>query len=149
MPRGVKLSDRGAASRSFVIAAAAVIVGLAGYAGWSLLRPEPYALSERIVRDARREVAAEVREFQRQIDALEHDTKRAKKDLTAEIDKHLDTALRGIDDVVDGARDRMADLDIGIRTQRNRMDRIETRAGEARDMVKDLAGEAKQKMQGS
>jgi hypothetical protein len=43
----------------------------------------------------------------------------------------------------------MASLDIGIRTQRNRMDRIETRAGEAREMVKQLAAEAKQKAQGS
>ena len=149
MPGGVKLSDRGVASRSFVIAAAAVIVALAGYFGWALLRPDPYAVSERIVRNARREVAAEVREFQRDIDGLEHDTKRSKQDLAAEVDKHLDNALRGIDGVVDGARDRMADLDIGIRTQRNRMDRIETRAGEAREMVKQLAGEAKQKMQGS
>lgn len=149
MPGGVKLSSRGAASRSFVIAAAAVIVGLAGYAGWSLLRSDPYAVSERIVRDARREVAAEVREFQRDIDGLERDTKRSKKDLAAEIDKHLDKAQRGIDDVVDGARDRLADMEIGIRTQRNRMDRIETRAGEAREMVKQLATEAKQKAQGS
>lgn len=144
--RGVRLSERGAA-RSFVIAAAAVIVAVVGYAGWTLLRPDPYSLSERIVRDARRAVAAEVREFQRDVDDL---TDRSKADPTAigaEIDKHLNAALQGIDDVVDGARDRLADLDVGIRTQRNRLDRIDGRADEARGMVKELAAEAKQKVQ--
>ena len=102
------------------------------------------------MRDARREVAAEVREFQREIDA--HRARRearARRTSRREIDKHLADALRGIDDVVDGARDRLAELDIGIRTQRNRMDRIEARAEEARKMVKELATEAKQKAQGS
>lgn len=149
MPPHVKLSERGAASRSFVIAVAAVVAGGVGYAAWSFLRPDPYSLSERIVRDARREVASEVRDFQRDIDALVRETKSAKKDITADVDKHLAAALHGIDDVVDGARDRLADLDIGIRTQRNRLDRIEGRAEEAREMVKELADEAKQKAQGS
>jgi signal transduction histidine kinase len=131
-----------------MIAVAAVVVGGAGYAAWSLLRPDPYSLSERIVRDARREVASEVRDFQRDIDALVRETKRAKKDVAADVDKHLAAALHGIDDVVDGARDRLSDLDIDIRTQRNRLDRIEGRAEEAREMVKELADEAKQKAQG-
>ena len=74
--------------------------------------------------------------------------RRDKKDIGAEVEKHREVALRGIDDVVDGARDRLAELDIAIRTQRNRMDRIEGRAEEAREMVKELADEAKQKAQG-
>jgi hypothetical protein len=146
MPRGVRLSERGAA-RSFVIALAAVVVAVAGYAGWALLRPDPYSLSERIVRDARREVAAEVREFQRDVDGLVGKSTGDATSVGAEIDKHLNAALQGIEDVVDGARDRLADLDIGIRTQRNRLDRIDGRAEEARGMVKELAAEAKQKVQ--
>ena len=146
MPRGVRLSERGAA-RSFVIAVAAVVVAVAGYAGWALLRPDPYSLSERIVRDARREVAAEVREFQRDVDGLVGKSTGDATAVGAEIDKHLNAALQGIEDVVDGARDRLADLDIGIRTQRNRLDRIDGRAEEARGMVKELAAEAKQKVQ--
>lgn len=145
MPRGVRLSERGAA-RSFVIAVAAVIVAVAGYAGWALFRPDPYSLSERIVRDARREVAAEVREFQRDVDGLGK-SKGEPTAVSAEIDKHLNAALQGIDDVVDDARNRLADLDIGIRTQRNRLDRVDGRAEEARGMVKELAAEAKQKVQ--
>ena len=68
--------------------------------------------------------------------------------MSAEIDKHLAAALQGIDAVVDGARDRLAELDIGIRTQRNRLDRIDGRADEARGMVKELAAEAKQEAKG-
>ena len=143
MPRRVMVSERGAA-RSFVIAVAAVIVAVAGFAGWKLFRPDPYALSERIVRDARRAVAAEVREFQRDVDGLSA----SQGDPVAvgvDIDKHLDAALQGIDDVVDGARDRLADLDIGIRTQRNRLDRVDGRAEEARAMLRELAVEAKRR----
>lgn len=139
----VRLSERGAA-RSFVIALAAVIVAVAGFAGWTLFRPDPYALSERIVRDARRAVAAEVREFQRDVDGLSA-SKGDPATVGVEVDKHLDTALHGINDVVDGARDRLADLDIGIRTQRNRLDRIDGRAEEARAMLRELAVEAKRR----
>jgi len=128
-----------------MIALAAVAVAVLGYAAWALLRPDPYSLSERIVRDARRGVAAEVREFQREVETIVRDAKRDKKDVGAELDKHLAVTLREIDDVVDSARDRMAELDIAIRTQRNRMDRIEGRAEEAREMVKELATEVKQK----
>jgi hypothetical protein len=146
MPRGVRLSERGAA-RSFVIAVAAVIVAIAGYGAWALFRPDPYSLSERIVRDARRGVAAEVREFQRDVDGLVGKSKGDPTAVSAEIDNHLNAALQGIDNVVDGARNRLADLDIGIRTQRNRLDRIDGRAEEARGMVRELAAEAKQKVQ--
>jgi hypothetical protein len=106
MPAGVRLTVRGAAGRSFVIALAAVIIGLAGYVGWVLLRPDPYSLSERVVRDARREISAEVREFQRELDGV-RDAKREKKDVHATIEKHQADAIRGIDDAVDGARDRL------------------------------------------
>lgn len=148
MPRGVMLSERGAAGRSFVIAVAGVIVALVGYVGWALLRPDPYSLSERIVREARREVSAEVRDFQRAVDAAAREGQRDKKDVSSTIEQQRTEAMKGIDDVVDGARDRLAELDISIRTQRNRLDRIDTRAEEARSMVNELATEAKQKAQG-
>lgn len=139
-------SERGAA-RSFVIAVVAVIVAVVGYGGWSLLRPDPYSLSERIVRDARRESSAEVREFQREVDGLVRQAKDDKRDISADVDKRLSVALQGIDDVVEGARDRLSELDIAIRTQRNRLDRIDSRAEEARGMMRELAAEAKQKAQ--
>ena len=142
-------SEQGAASRSFVVGVTAVVLGVAGYTTWSLLRPGPESMSERVVRDARREVAAEVREFERKLDALSHDTKRDRKDMRVEIDKRLSATLEAIDDAIERARNRLTDLEIGLRTQRNRMDRIEGRADEAREMVKELADEAKQKGQGS
>jgi hypothetical protein len=69
--------------------------------------------------------------------------------MRVEIDKRLSATLEAIDDAIERARNRLTDLDIGLRTQRNRMDRIEGRADEAREMVKELADEAKQKGQGS
>jgi hypothetical protein len=84
---GVNRSESGIASRSFIIALAAVGVGLLGYAAWAFLRPDPYSLSERIVRDARRGVAAEVRESQRQIDDIAREAKRDNKDVPAEVEK--------------------------------------------------------------
>ena len=140
-------TERGAARRSFVIALAVAAIAILGYAAWAFLRPDPYSLSERIVRDARREVAAEVRDFLRDVDEVVGNAKRDKKDVAAEVDKRLSVTLREIDDVVDGARDRLAELDIALRTQRNRMDRIEGRAEEAREMVKEHANEVKQKAQ--
>jgi len=143
----VRLSLRGKVSRSFVVAVAIAIVAVAGYVAWTYLRHDPYTVSERIARDARRGVAAEVREFQHDIDTLTH-APQGKKDVNAEVDKHLAAALQGIDDVVAEARDRLADLDIAVRTQRNRMDRIDGRADEAREMLKELAEDAKQKAAG-
>jgi len=143
----VNRTERGAARRSFVIALAVAAIAILGYAAWAFLRPDPYSLSERIVRDARREVAAEVRDFLRDVDEVVGNAKRDKKDVAAEVDKRLSVTLREIDDVVDGARDRLAELDIALRTQRNRMDRIEGRAEEAREMVKEHANEVKQKAQ--
>ena len=145
--RGVIWSERGAA-KSFVIAVTAAIVAVVGYAGWTLFRPDPYSLSERIVRDARRDLAGEVRDFQRDVDGLVRNAKDGNGGVSAEIDKALAKATEGIGDVVDDARDRMAELDIAIRTQRNRLDRIDSRADEARGMIKELAAEAKQRLQG-
>jgi hypothetical protein len=147
MPAGVRLTVRGLRAGRFVIALAAVIIGLAGYVGWVLLRPDPYSLSERVVRDARREISAEVRESS--ASWTECATRSAKKDVHATIEKHQADAIRGIDDAVDGARDRLSEMDISIRTQRNRLDRIDSRAEEAKNMVNELATEAKQKAQGS
>jgi hypothetical protein len=145
----VRLPVWGSVSRSFAIAVGIAIVGVAGYVTWTYLRPDPYTVSERIARDARRGVAAEVREFQRDVDTLMHESPQTKKNIPAEIDKHLAAALQGIDDVIAEARDRLGDLDIAVRTQRNRMDRIDGRADEAREMVKELAEDAKQKAAGA
>jgi hypothetical protein len=50
--------------------------------------------------------------------------------------------------VVSGAR-RLSEIDVELRTQRNRMERIETRAQEAREIVTEFAEETKAKARGN
>ncbi|MDX2165795.1 MAG: hypothetical protein SF182_01980 [Deltaproteobacteria bacterium] len=142
------MNERGRTSGSFLLAVAAVIVGVGGYAAWTFLRPDPYALSERVVREARRGLAYEVREFQRGLDDVVRNAKKAGKDPEAAVDSEVEKADKAIDDVVSAARDQLADLDVELRTQRNRMDRIQTRAQEARDIIAEHAEEAKEKATG-
>jgi hypothetical protein len=141
----VKWSARGKTSRSFIFVLAVFVVGAAAYIGWEVVHPEPHALSERIVRDARRELNVEIRELQRKLNATVREAQRAKKDASAEIDKEVQLAMEGIDDIVARARDRLLQLEISPRTQRNRVDRVEGRADEAREMIRELTTDAKQK----
>src|SRR5690348_4595827 len=132
------MNSRGRASGSFLIAVGVVVLAVGGYLAWTFLRPDPYALSERVVRDARRALAYEVREFQRSLDDVVRDTKKANGDVGAAIDAAAAKARKDLDEVVSDARDRMSELDVELRTQRNRMDRIETRAQEARDIINEF-----------
>ena len=138
-------SERGRISGSFLIAAGAVVLALVGYGAWSFLRPDHYVLSERVVRDARRALASEVREFQRDADNAVRDAKRHGKDAVGQIDKLVADALKRVDRVVENARDQLGALDIELRTQRNRMERVTSRAQEARDMIEEHAEQSKAK----
>jgi hypothetical protein len=139
--RPVMLSERGRASGSFLLAVVAVVALVGGYVAYSLLRPDPYELSERVVRDSRRLLSAEVREFQRDVDGALRNGAGAER----QVDEVTASALRDVDAVVDDARDQLAELDISLRTQRNRMERIDGRAREAREMIEEYAAEAKNK----
>ncbi len=141
------MSERGRASGSFLLAISAVVLAIGGYLAWGFLRPDPYALSERVVRDARRGLAYEVREFQRGLEEIVREAKRSGKDVAGSIEDSADKARKGIDGVLEDASESLADLDLELRTQRNRIDRIETRAQEARAMVGQYAEEAKAKAQ--
>jgi hypothetical protein len=138
-------SERGRVSGSFLLAVVTVVAAIGGYTVYSLLRPDPYELSERIVRDSRRLLSSEVREFQREVDTTVRETKRKGKDAADQVDRLVGDAMRGIDRVVDDARSQLADLDVELRTQRNRMGRITGRAQEAREMIEEYAEEAKAK----
>ena len=122
-----------------------VVLAVGGYLAWTFLRPDPYALSERVVRDARRALAYEVREFQRDLDDVVRDAKKKNADVGAAIDGAAEKARKDVDDVVSDARDRLSEIDVELRTQRNRMDRIETRAQEAREIINEFAEETKAK----
>ena len=139
------MNERGRTSGSFLVAVGLVVVAVGGYLGWTFLRPDPYALSERVVRDARRALAYQVREFQRDLDRAVREAKSGGGDVAAGVDAAAGKARPGIDQVVDEARGQLADIDVELRTQRNRMDRIETRADEARAMIAEFAEEAKAK----
>ena len=140
------MNARGRASGSFLIAIGVVVLAVGGYLAWTFLRPDPYALSERVVRDARRALAYEVREFQRSLDDVVRDTKKKNGDVPQAIDTAAEKARKELDDVVAGARDRLSEIDVELRTQRNRMDRIETRAQEAREIITEFAEETKAKL---
>lgn len=137
------MNQRGRTSGSFLIAVFAVVVGVAGYGAWTFLRPDPYALSERVVRDARRSLSSEVRQFQRGLDDVLRQARQAGTSPAEAIDRAAAKANAGIDTVLDDARDQLAELDIHLRTQRNRLTRIEARAQEARDMIAEQADGAK------
>ena len=139
------MTERGRTSGSFLVAVGLVVVAVGGYLGWTFLRPDPYALSERVVRDARRALASQVREFQRDLDRAVREAKSGGGDVAAGVDAAAAKANQGIDQVVAEARGQLADIDVELRTQRNRMDRIETRADEARAMIAEFAEEAKAK----
>jgi small-conductance mechanosensitive channel len=132
-----------------VIAVGAVVAAVVAYVTWSVLLGDPYARSERAVRDTRREIAAAMRDFERELETITRKAKPDRNGAGAEIDKRAAAAAQAIDDIVDRANDRLDQLDIDLRTQHNRMDRIERSAAEAKAMVKQLADEAKQKGKGS
>lgn len=143
------MNERGRTSGSFLIAVGVAVLAVGGYLAWTLLRPDPYALSERVVRDARRALAYEVREYQRGLDDVVRDAKRTHADVDAAIDKATDKARQDLDDVVSDAREQLGEIDVELRTQRNRMDRIETRAQEAREMITEFGEETKAKARGN
>lgn len=132
-----------------MIAVGAVGAAVVAYVAWSLLVGDPYTRSERAVRDTRRELAAALRDFEREVEAIARKAKPGRGGTGAEIDKRAVAATQAIDEIVDRADDRLDQLDIDVRTQHNRMDRIERSAAEAKAMVKQLADEAKQKGKGS
>lgn len=137
------------ASPSFIVTVSAVVLLAVGYLAWSVLRPNPYVRSERVVREARRELTYQVREFQRNLDDVVRQARGKERDPAVAIDEAAERAKQGIDEVVEAARDRLTDLDIELRTQRNRMNRIETRAQESRDMIVEVAEQAKTRARNS
>jgi hypothetical protein len=94
-------------------------------------------------------VAQEARDFQKGVEEAVRAAKRSGRDPGAAIDEAAAKADARIERVVDSARDRLAEIDTELRTQRNRLERIQMRAKEARDLVAEFAGEAKAKVQPS
>lgn len=66
----------------------------------------------------------------------------------ASIEEKAEKAIRRIEEHGDQAREKLAELDVAIRTQRNRYQRIETREEEARELVSGVAEDLKAKLEG-
>jgi hypothetical protein len=139
----------GRSSPSFQIAVAAAVLAVVGYGAWLYFRPNPYAVSERIVRDFVGRASGDVRDFRRDLRSLLAKAKQRglKPDaLAAEIDQLVASASQRVDEHYDKAIDELLDLEIRLRTQRNRRSRMATRAEEAKELIADLAAEAKENL---
>ena len=144
------LSSKGRSSPSFIIAVTVLIVGVIGYGAWSYLRPNPYVASEHLVRDFARTMSRDVRQYRRKLRALSEKKPSPQQlpDVLAKIDQLATDSTNEIDDRMEELRERMEDFDIKLNTQRNRIDRLRSRATEAKEMVANLAAEAKEKLRG-
>jgi chromosome segregation ATPase len=143
-------SNWGRNSPSFLIALAALVIGLGGYGIWTLVRPNAHARSEHLVRDFSHVASREVNEFRRSLrDLTDHYKKGADLDKAiAAIDKQVEEAVDRVRDRADEARDELTELDLAISTQRNRLKRIDTREEEATDMITGMAEDAKTRLRG-
>lgn len=140
------LSSSGRSSPSFLFAVGAVVLAVVVYGAWSFLRPTAQSSSEDLVREFSRQIGREVSNFRREARDLSDKRfadKKAKEAALAAIQEKAEKAIRRIEEQGDQAREELADLDIAIRTQRNRYQRIETREDEAKEMVNGVAEDLK------
>jgi hypothetical protein len=138
-------------SPSFLIGISVLVIGVIGYAAWSYLRPSEHVQSERLVRDFARSVGKEVNAFRRQTRTIvrkEHEAPEELAAAMAAIDERAEETMQRIEEHADQSRDELVQLDIAIRTQRNRTRRLDTREEEAREEISGLAAEAKSRLQG-
>jgi chromosome segregation ATPase len=145
------LSSSGRSSPSFLFTVGAVVLAVVVYGSWSFLRPTAHSASEDLVREFSRQIGREVSNFRREARELADKRfadKQAKDAAVAAIQEKAEKAIRRIEEQGDQAREELAELDIAIRTQRNRYQRIETREDEAREMVNGVAEDLKARVTG-
>ncbi len=143
------LSSRGASSPSFIAAVAIVVVGVGGYGLWTFLRPSPHASSETVVREFARDAGREVSTLRRELRGIKAKGGGGNVEAAlAAVDKEAEKAVEQLEARGDEARDELAELDIAIGTQRNRLQRIETREKEAKELITGLVEEAKGRLRG-
>ena len=142
------LSSRGASSPSFIAAVAIVVVGVGGYGLWTFLRPSPHASSETVVREFARDAGREVSTLRRELRGIKAKGSGEVDAALAAVDKEAEKAVEQLEARGDEARDELAELDIAIGTQRNRLQRIETREKEAKELITGLVEEAKGRLRG-
>jgi len=142
-------SQRGKTSPSFLAAIVLVFVVLGGYFGWRYVRPNPFKRSEQVVRESRRELSASVRDFDQAIRAVMDKPGLSPAQRIAEIEKEAGAAKKEIDEYIDDARDRLAEIDTPLKTHRNRDDRLTGNGADAREMIDRRVDEKREQLTGS
>jgi len=143
-------SAAGKTAPSFIATIAVIVLLAAGYVAWTLFRPSPVAESEMAVRDFSTAAAAELgplrRTLREEVERYNGDPKQL-VNVRVAIDKHAGAAKVKIEALADDARDRIELIDgIGLNTQENRIQRIQSRKTEALTRVDGLAAEARGKL---
>jgi hypothetical protein len=144
-------STRGRSSPSFVFAVAALVAAVVGYGAWRFLRSNDNATSEELVREFARAAGREVSAFRREARSLSGKKFGDGESLSAALaalDEKAAKTLDRIEEQGEQARARLSELDIAIRTQRNRYQRIETRQDEAKEMVSGVVEDVKARLRG-
>jgi hypothetical protein len=144
----VRLTDSAGKTAPSFIATIAILVLLAvGYVAWTILSPNPIAQSEMVVRDFSKAAAAELGPLRR---ALRDEVARYKGDpatlasVRNAIDDRAASVRETIETLADEARDRIDLIDgIGLQTQDNRLQRIQSRKADAQARINGLVAEAR------
>lgn len=140
-------SERGRTSPSFIAAVLLLVISIGGYGAWRLLKPDPYRQSERIVRDSRQALNTIVSDFRHELGAL-MDENMAPEAKIAEAEKLGQKAERSIEQYLEDAREELSDLDIALRTHKNRSDRLVGTTDYAKQMVEEAVAHAKSRISG-
>jgi FAD/FMN-containing dehydrogenase len=133
----------GRTAPSFLIAVGGAVIGILGYLAWETLRVTPHQKSEEIVRRFARSVAAEVGQCRR---AIRRMSRRAAGPAASaeDVDGLAADAIARIEAEAEAARERIESLEgIPLRTQDNRLERIERRLGEGKAAIGRAASDAK------
>jgi hypothetical protein len=144
------MNPSGKTAPSFIAAIALVVLVIGGYIAWGILRPNPIARSEMVVRDFSAAAAGELGSLRR---ALREELARYTADpskldsVRATIDEHADEVREELEMLANDAIDQLTMIEgIGLQTQDNRLQRIKKRRAEAEARLDDLVAEAREKL---
>jgi len=128
---------------------ALLFVGLGGYGIWWFLQPSAHAVSERLIRDFAQITGREVSAFRRELRGVRPPAKddgEATVAALAAIDARAEKAAAAVRAHTEAVRDKLAELNIPLGTQRNRLKRLEAKEEEAKDMIARAAEEARARL---
>ena len=145
---GGEQGQSGKTSPSFLIAVLLVILIVAGFAGWRFLRPDPFRESEMIVRESRRVLNGQVRDFEQELRDLMTKAGLEPAARIAAIEQKSAGAKVEIDRYLDEARAELSELDIPLKTHKNRADRLGEKAEEAKQMIDERVAEKREQLAG-